>query len=473
MTQHRGRVLVVDDDRSIADALREMLARYLFYVRAVYSAQEAINEIAVDSFDVFVIDWIMPGSDGRAVIEYARRNSPEAAIIVHSGYETSDAQATVSGVQEFVEKGPSHEPIVHAVERGLAQARARRKDLFAGLGACHREARWFIDAIRDRISLPRFEEHGGIVASPGALPDVLRWWVACGEEKSGQPFHEVDCRSWSSDVFEETIIGRVTMEGDGMPVVRRGMAELAAGGALCVRNVHTLPQQHQRKLADVAQGRLRRVGSDRYIDANVRLLMTVETTGSPAKAMNAICPELRGLVKPKWTQMRDAEWTPEARVALTGRMLAGISKSQQYPGPSVAAILGKCAFSATLSDLKRAVERAHELGAIGHVDIEDFGMPVVEAQVVELRSGKKNLRAWRSAQVAFETYYLCRLLSQTGGNVSQAAKRAGVGRQSLYRAIKRCKIDLSAFESARQLTEPPQTNGAMPEALSAGSLHGE
>ena len=61
---YRGRVLIVDDDLRLAERIRGLLAKYLYYVRVAGSLAEAQDELAQDQFDVVVTDWIMPASIG-------------------------------------------------------------------------------------------------------------------------------------------------------------------------------------------------------------------------------------------------------------------------------------------------------------------------------------------------------------------------------------------------------------------------
>lgn len=105
MSEYRGRVLLVDDDRNVAIGLKEILERYLFYVRVAHTVDAAFAEMVWDTFDVVVVDWIIPGGQGGQVLEFIEQYYPEVATVVYSAYPNTDAESTAYGVHQFIEKG--------------------------------------------------------------------------------------------------------------------------------------------------------------------------------------------------------------------------------------------------------------------------------------------------------------------------------------------------------------------------------
>src|SRR5262245_4725484 len=124
----RGRVLIVDDYAPVTKGLRALLEPYFLYVCIAPRIDSALTELAMDCFDVVVVDWVLPDGSGRQLVEFIARHYPEAVIIVFSGFPKTDSESAALGVHQFVEKGRegSDDLIQNAILRGIEQSRARR-----------------------------------------------------------------------------------------------------------------------------------------------------------------------------------------------------------------------------------------------------------------------------------------------------------------------------------------------------------
>jgi DNA-binding NtrC family response regulator len=447
MQDLRGRVLIVDDDRSVADGLQEILQRYLFYVRVAYSANQAFYELASDAFDVIVVDWILPGGNGRQVIEVSERFFPETAIVVNSAYTTTDTECTASGAHQFVEKGPSTEPVRNAVERGLQFAFARRgQERQAACQAFH-EDQWCISAIHEVLDIPTPSSgHLGLASMPRDMPlCLLLWFAGCHSGSSG-PVSTVDCQGISSEEIDYTLFGRADVTADRPPVVRRGATEKAWGGTLCVRHVDQLKPATAEMLAEAAcTGVVCRTGSDRGLPAHFRLVVTLETTEPYPQAIERLPGQLREVLEDSWVVMPSAPEMKELRPELAQRMLSALSGGRQQIGPSTLQAIGRTGLPSTLVDLKVAIERAHQLGLSSTVEGEDLGIPFLEDQLFQGCGKEKRIKSWNESKSVFARWYFDTLLTETEGNVSRAAKISGLGRQAIYQHMNKFGIDRSHF----------------------------
>jgi DNA-binding NarL/FixJ family response regulator len=99
------RLLLVDDDRYLTEALAASLEARLFHVRTAHSTRQGLTELALDHFDVAIIDWLMPDGNGAALLDFAKRRLPEMPVVVYSAHEGADAQSVVAKADGFVLKG--------------------------------------------------------------------------------------------------------------------------------------------------------------------------------------------------------------------------------------------------------------------------------------------------------------------------------------------------------------------------------
>lgn len=118
------RILIADDDRDFADSLAELLLLDGHEATAVYSGAEAIAAFGQRRFDAAVIDMRMPGCDGIDTLARLRALSPQACLLMMSGYRVEQMlrEATDGGAVTILPDDAGPEDVVRALERDLALA---------------------------------------------------------------------------------------------------------------------------------------------------------------------------------------------------------------------------------------------------------------------------------------------------------------------------------------------------------------
>ena len=107
------RVLIVDDDAEIATMLSRALLRRGFTIETTSSAEDAVARAADASFDAALIDLVMPGQDGMAVVQALLEKRPGMKVALLTGYSHSPllAAAERQGVAVFMKPTPIHEVV--------------------------------------------------------------------------------------------------------------------------------------------------------------------------------------------------------------------------------------------------------------------------------------------------------------------------------------------------------------------------
>lgn len=169
-----ARVLVVDDEAGVREALGGFLAAAGHAVRTAASVDEALAIVARDELDVIVSDIVMPGRDGLELVALARELAPEVKAILITGlpsYESA-AEAVRQGVFEYLTKPVSRAPLVRAVEAAAHvkeledEARRYRRDLEEAVAERNRRlSQW------DR-RLRQVAEHARSLGASGRLADM-------------------------------------------------------------------------------------------------------------------------------------------------------------------------------------------------------------------------------------------------------------------------------------------------------------
>jgi DNA-binding NtrC family response regulator len=117
-------VLVVDDENTVCNSCRKILTQGGYNVDIALSGQEALNKVKGNGFDVVIADWRMPEIDGIEVARRIKKEKPNIAVIMITGYPSVEGsiRAIRSGVSDYVTKPFTPDELNDAVVRVLEKA---------------------------------------------------------------------------------------------------------------------------------------------------------------------------------------------------------------------------------------------------------------------------------------------------------------------------------------------------------------
>lgn len=123
------KILIVDDEPNMCDSLKALLGDKGFEVQTSYSGQEAIQCLGKNDFDLVLLDWVMPDSDGHEIMDQIKRQSPETLVVVITGHASveSAVSALRSGAYDYLTKPFEHEELLKRVQNVLDQKRLKNE----------------------------------------------------------------------------------------------------------------------------------------------------------------------------------------------------------------------------------------------------------------------------------------------------------------------------------------------------------
>ncbi|MDI6725427.1 MAG: response regulator [Smithellaceae bacterium] len=123
------RVLVVDDELGIREGCRRALTSTGIEVEAAENGPDGLDKLRQGSFDVMLVDAMMPGMSGLEMMQQARKIAPDIIGIVITGYATIElaVQAIREGAQDFIAKPFTHELLLHVINREMERQRLGRE----------------------------------------------------------------------------------------------------------------------------------------------------------------------------------------------------------------------------------------------------------------------------------------------------------------------------------------------------------
>jgi two-component system response regulator FlrC len=277
-------ILVVDDEFVMRDAMAAALRRAGHEVSIRASGEDAVDALKAEPFGVVITDLRMPGIDGLAVLEAARRTAPDAAVLVvtaHGSVEVA-VEAMKKGACDFLIKPfPLDE-----LELKVAHALSRRALTCENEALRARLSDAAVEAVWDASPAMR-EVHQQLArAAPSDSTVLITGESGAGKEVAAQalhrmsprrdgPFLAVNCAALSAGLLESELFGHEKGAFTGAERMRRGRFELAEGGTLLLDEVSEIDPALQAKLLRVLQERaFERVGSSTPRRADVRVVAT-------------------------------------------------------------------------------------------------------------------------------------------------------------------------------------------------------
>ena len=305
MTQ--GRVLIVDDDPALLQALPEALRLRMddVTVETADSAEAALERIDASDYDAIVTDIKMPGMDGLELLAEIRTRRPGTPTLMITGHGENDlvVRALRGGASDFIHKPIDREYFAASLRRAI-QARAVSRRLTREQVELERhlaelEARAEERASRLRSSKAAESHLSLMLASGGEMEKVVNQIkqvadspltvLVEGETGTGKelvaraihqlssrrdkPFVAVDCGAIPDTLIESELVGDEKGAFTGAQQRKAGQFQLAAGGTLFLDEIVNLPLATQAKLLRVLQQRqVQPLGGTKPLPVDVRIV---------------------------------------------------------------------------------------------------------------------------------------------------------------------------------------------------------
>lgn len=129
-TSQQIKILIVDDDRDIADILVDIVSNKERAVDVCYDGLDAVKSIRNSIYDLVIVDLIMPGRGGLDVLKYAKKSNPDALVIIITGYASLETAVTAikEGAYDYIRKPWKLEEIKIVVENAVDKIKLNREN---------------------------------------------------------------------------------------------------------------------------------------------------------------------------------------------------------------------------------------------------------------------------------------------------------------------------------------------------------
>lgn len=332
------KVLLVEDDRVLRQALVDTLEIGGFCHRAVGSAEDALLAVTEESFSLVVSDVNMPGMDGHQLLAQLRRNHPQLPVLLMTAHA--------------------------AVERAVEAMRQGAVD-------------YLVKPFEPKALLSLVTRHAVGSGESGTGKEVLARYIHQQSRRVDQPFVAINCAAIPDNMLEATLFGHEKGAFTGAIAAQAGKFEQADGGTLLLDEISEMPLGLQAKLLRVLQEReVERVGGRKPIALDIRILATTNRDLAGEVAAGRFREDLyyRLSVFPMaWRALRER---PADIVPLAERLLARHAQKMRHAQVRLSAEARAClqayAWPGNVRELDNAIQRALILQQGGVIEAADF-----------------------------------------------------------------------------------------------------
>ena len=273
------RILVIDDERPIRNSMKEILSDEGYEVDVAENGASALEMVEKEKYDVIFCDIKMPGMDGIEVLDKLGEAGVESSVIMISGHGDIDTavECIRKGAYDFIQKPLDLNRILITVKNAtdktklVQETKTLKKKVYGQQMVGESDA---ILHIKDMISkVAATDARVLIEGANGTGKELVARSLYQQSDRSNMPYIEVNCAAIPSELIESELFGHEKGSFTSAIKQHKGKFEQADGGTLFLDEIGDMSLAAQAKVLRVLQEKkLSRVGSDKDIEVNVRVI---------------------------------------------------------------------------------------------------------------------------------------------------------------------------------------------------------
>ncbi len=457
------KILIVDDEEAARYGMRRALKNY--NITEAGSAAEARNIITAAKPDLMLLDINLPGTSG---LDYLRElatspDAPPVVMITAHGSERTAVEAIKAGAYDYLAKPFEVDELRLVVKNALEATGLRREN--ERLKDELKAAQGIGDLLGTSEAMRRVYDLINKVAAT-EVTVLIRGESGTGKELVARAIHEqsaqrrkgefiaMNCAALPGELIESELFGHERGSFTGAATQRKGKFEMAHGGTIFLDEIGDMSATTQAKLLRVLEERkIERLGSSHSIPVDVRVISAtnrdLEADIAAGKFRSDLYYRLRVVpINLPPLRERQADIALLASHFLQKYAAKYRLKCAEISREAVARLMAYN-WPGNVRELRNTIERGAVLADGAALQVSDLpeeiqakraGASVTHSSSTSADSSDQlsipYLEDFREARREFERAYIERCLTETGGNVTRAAERIGMHRQSLQQKLK-------------------------------------
>lgn len=446
-----SRVLVIDDEPALGENIQRMLRLPGVTVTAFVDPAKGLAEALAYPPELVLLDVRMPGMSGEEVFARLHEAHPALPIVFLTAFGSVESAvlAMRNGAFDYLQKPFKREDLLLVVNRALSNVRLQHevqalKGRLESLGetdAAQSHSPAMLEQLDKCRRAASTEATVMILGESGTGKEVAARFIHELSRRKEGPYVPVECSAMPGSLIESELFGYERGAFTGAERTKRGLIESADGGTLFLDEVGDLGVELQTRLFRFVEERaLRRLGGLQQIKVDCRILCATNQDLIAKIKAGTFREELFYRLSVVTVKLPPLRERPEDIPHLARFFLERFSRryGKSLTGtPQFYEALLRQRWPGNVRQLKNVMERIsalHPGGVLGPEDLEEDA-PHQDA------SSRLSALPWKDAREqylsSFERSYANDVLARCGGNISAAARQAGVDRKTFYSLLKR------------------------------------
>ena len=465
MTDAAAKILVIDDNQAVLDTISRLLEQSALPHAATRSPAEGLGMVQSGDFDLVIADMRMPEMTGLELLQLVKLYRPETEMILITGFGSinSAVRAMSLGAYHYLTKPFNHEELVLIIRRALAEKQLTRE--YESLRKQVEAHASFANIVGDTPVMRQLFAMVRKVA-PSTAPVLIMGESGTGKELIARAIHQhskrrkktflpISTTSLPETLLESELFGYKRGAFTGADRDKTGLLEEARGGTLFLDEIGLMSPSFQGKLLRAVQeSEVLPLGTNTPVPIDVRFISASNRSVKELVEAGAFREDLYYRLNVIEITLPPLRERVDDIVPLAGHFLARAcaergGASKRLSGDAIKLLLAH-AWPGNVRELENVIRRAVIVSdgaviGVGDILLGEPGTPRFHSEGV-LALPYEEARG--HVHDEFQRAYLARLLKQSRGNVSRAARTSGLTRQALYKMMKRLDLELADRGSA-------------------------
>jgi DNA-binding NtrC family response regulator len=460
-------VLICDDEELLVKSCGQILSSEGYTVFTEGRGKNALENVRRHRPDIVLTDLMLPDMDGLTLLKEIKKLAPETLVVMITGFATVDSsvEAIRAGAYDYIPKPFTATQLRILIGRAAQQVQLVRDN--AQLRDQLKKHYSFENIIGTSDSIQKVFSVVSRVAptdasvfisgESGTGKELIARACHTNSRRSDRPFTAINCAALPDHLLESELFGHVKGAFTGADRDRAGLLEVASGGTFFMDEITEMSMDLQAKLLRVIQERrIRRVGGEVEIPIDVRWVSATNRDPEQAVRDGALRQDLLyrlNVVPVKLPPLRQRrEDIPALAQHYLKRYGQEYDRGNLRFSPEALRVLVDFHWPGNVRELQNMMERIVSLCLPGQeITVEDLPeelsmRPVNGRPSIAYSADLPFHDAKNDAITVFEKEYLRDLLRRHNGNISQAARTAGIDRKTIHRML--TKYDLEGREVA-------------------------
>ena len=464
MTQLCDAILVVDDESDFARGLARLIQKGFPSHPVVVKAegQAALNFIQERPCALMITDLRMPGMDGFTLLTQTHAIKPSMSVIVLTGFGTIETAvaALKAGAYDFLTKPIDQDCLYRVVSRGLERTALLRenKRLRYMVATCNPWQTIIGDSptmrrLREEIEAVAATDYSVLIqGESGSGKEIVARTIHHLSRRSERPFVSVNCSAIPEQILESELFGHLKGAFTGAEKTRQGLFMEADGSTLLLDEIVDMPLHLQPKLLRALQEReIRPIGGSQNIPIDVRILASTNQRMESRINSGYFREDLYYRLNVLSIRLPALRERPQDVPLLATHFLhqtcRELDAGEKELTQDALHYLSTCTWPGNVRELLNFIRRLAVFcrGSL----ITQAQVRLMEASAQGSGTGHSALETYKEAKERFmEDFtrsYIHRLLEETTGNISLAARMSGLERVSIQKIVRRLGIVAEEF----------------------------